>query len=995
MQASSILKNVPKQSIFSLLPQSLEELSEFIEVQLVQPGNVIVESGRKLDRLIVPLSDHLYLSNNAETSNILQKGRTLALKNLLDDSPISYSVTSQNYNRLLTLPRAVFLDYLKRYPSQATYLKLMTGSAGFRTFKNFLMEKSVSQEVIIELSLEFESTLLYKGSNLDGRIILNDNSEVALIPTDPQHYQVADRIPQGAWLGGFSLVGSMKLPYSLKIEQSSTFLALPHTALRKYIKDTFKLESIASDPWARVEKKKDDDFWDLKKTITPIEILEKLPFPMDPESFVYGENDIDAIPKTLFNLLTFLGISGDLSETETLLKSARDHLTLSKLAEILESKDLMTRPFEITQNQRIYAPILTFKGNRLLVVLERLPKGELLCMDAIHGFFRTTYRSILGDEPVQRMALLVDRPPTIEDSTASLQQIGIGLVIQVILQSHRYLYLLALCAIAIFGLNALTPYLSQLLLDEVLRTSDSKTLMMCISGLAVTSLGIIIFEYLKNRIANIFSLEFDQKFSSFLYRRALELTSKDINRIQIGGILNRINESEKIRQFFSTDSINKIINLFSIFVYLAILAFYSPLITLIPIGYIVALYFTQKIFRSRITKFNLDHFNVGTRQNTFINDSISKILAIKAFNSNRRVAIEWDQIVIKSSDASQKAQLETSKAEAAVNILSQTTTIGVIWLSVYLLFSKSANFTAGQLFAITQYVHHIIDPAGSLITFVVNFADLRLSLDKVNDILFPGGKVEPPAGKKHAAMLEGKIRLERVSFRYSENEPWVLKDINLTVYPGQVVALVGKSGSGKTTLANLLAGDFEPSTGKIFFDHYDKTFMDLSYLKSQIGYVRQNNDLFSGSIASNIALKDDSPDPKLLDFAKKYSFSEAFLSELPQGDSTHLAEGGIGLSGGQKQRISIARVLYTHPKILLMDEATSSLDSESESEIVKYIRDLAKDRTTFLIAHRLSTIRDADMIFVLDGGTLVQQGTHNQLIRAEGVYKELFQEQSS
>ncbi len=263
------------------------------------------------------------------------------------------------------------------------------------------------------------------------------------------------------------------------------------------------------------------------------------------------------------------------------------------------------------------------------------------------------------------------------------------------------------------------------------------------------------------------------------------------------------------------------------------------------------------------------------------------------------------------------------------------------------------------------------------------------------NILFPSGKTEPPAAKKHAATLEGKIRFERVSFRYSENDPWILNDINFTVYPGQVVALVGKSGSGKTTLANLLAGDFETSTGKIFFDHYDKAFMDLNYLKSQIGYVRQNNDLFSGSIESNIAFKDDSPNSKLLDFAKKYSFSEEFLSELPQGGATHLAEGGIGLSGGQKQRVSIARVLYTHPKILLMDEATSSLDSESESEIVKYIRELAKDRTTFLIAHRLSTIRDADVIFVLDGGTLVQQGTHNQLIRAEGVYKEMFQEQSS
>ena len=234
-----------------------------------------------------------------------------------------------------------------------------------------------------------------------------------------------------------------------------------------------------------------------------------------------------------------------------------------------------------------------------------------------------------------------------------------------------------------------------------------------------------------------------------------------------------------------------------------------------------------------------------------------------------------------------------------------------------------------------------------------------------------------------------------MNFRYNDDSPWIIKDANLTIYPGQIVAFVGKSGSGKTTLANLIAGDLEPSGGKIYFDHYDKNFIDLNYLKSQIGYVQQNNELFSGTLQSNIAVKDDSPDPKLLHFAKKHSNTEGFIAQFPQGEETFLAEGGMGLSGGQKQRLSIARVLYTNPKILLMDEATSALDSESESEIVKSVREIAKNRTTILIAHRLSTIREADMIFVVDNGALVQQGTHNQLIKVEGVYKELFQDQAS
>jgi ATP-binding cassette subfamily B protein len=716
--------------------------------------------------------------------------------------------------------------------------------------------------------------------------------------------------------------------------------------------------------------------------------------PMDSELFLKATADIEGISKTLFNLFSYLGKTSDLSEIDLLIQAAQNHLTLVKMAEIAEKNGFQTRAFDFRREHMIFAPIILFKQNRLISVLGKKSDTHYHCMDSISGFFEAPINSIIPAENDSRQALLVDIAPTVKDPEANLRKTSADLVLQVLFESKIYLILIATCAVINFGLSALIPYLSQLLLDEVLRTSDHKTLLMCLLGIVVSVAGIIVFEFLKNRYANLLSLQFDQKFSTFLYKRALLLKPKELSKVKVGGILNRLNEAEKIRHFFSTESINKIINFISVVVYMAILAFYSPYIALIPLAYIILLFAVQKVLQTRIYKFNLEHFNVGTKLNTFISDSISKILAIKAFNANRKVSSDWDQIVVKSAEASQSVSVESAKASVIVEALSQATNVGVIWVAIYLLFSQSIHFTAGQLFAVTQYISHITGPASSLISFVISFADLKLSLDKINDILFPSGKVLLEDAKKHCVPIEGKVRLDQVGFKYGEQDPWVLKNISLTIYPGQVIALVGKSGSGKTTLANLIAGDMDPTTGKIFFDHFDKAFIDLDYLRTQIGYVQQGTELFSGSIRNNIAFRDDSPDPELLSFARKHSYSDSFIDEFPQGEETYLSEGGMGLSGGQKQRIAIARVLYMNPKILILDEATSALDSDSETEIVKNIKTLAKNRTTIVIAHRLTTIKDAHNILVLDQGTIVQEGTHNQLIRAEGLYKELFQDQS-
>jgi ATP-binding cassette subfamily B protein len=268
-------------------------------------------------------------------------------------------------------------------------------------------------------------------------------------------------------------------------------------------------------------------------------------------------------------------------------------------------------------------------------------------------------------------------------------------------------------------------------------------------------------------------------------------------------------------------------------------------------------------------------------------------------------------------------------------------------------------------------------------------------LGRMNDIF----EQEPEQGDDHSALrqvttLEGRVRLERTGFRYGgPGAPPILEDISVDVAPGTTVAIVGRSGSGKTTLIKCLAGLLEPTAGRILYDEIDMTTLDYRTLRRQIGFVLQESYLFDASIATNIAFGDDEPDPDRVRWAAAMANAQEFVERLPLAYETRVGESGLRVSGGQAQRIAIARAVYNRPPVLLLDEATSSLDTESERAVKQNMDELLRGRTSFVIAHRLSTIRDADMILVLERGRLVEQGTHDELMRRQGLYYYLASQQ--
>jgi len=301
------------------------------------------------------------------------------------------------------------------------------------------------------------------------------------------------------------------------------------------------------------------------------------------------------------------------------------------------------------------------------------------------------------------------------------------------------------------------------------------------------------------------------------------------------------------------------------------------------------------------------------------------------------------------------------------------------------------ELTLGELMMFLVYLTMLLDPLATLAGSAVTFQNNLAGLDRVLDVLEQDAELpsRPGAISVQRHLTAGAITIRDVSFSYPGTEKNVLQQINLEVKAGQTVALVGRSGAGKTTLTNLIARFYDPTAGSILLDGRDLRDMELQSFRKLLGIVEQDVFLFDGTIRENIAYaRAKSTDEQVLAAARAAAADE-FIRPLPNGYETVIGERGVKLSGGQRQRIAIARALLADPKILILDEATSNLDSESERLIQASLKELLRGRTAFVIAHRLSTIREADKIVVIEDGQIAQIGTHQELVDRPGRYQEM------
>ena len=560
---------------------------------------------------------------------------------------------------------------------------------------------------------------------------------------------------------------------------------------------------------------------------------------------------------------------------------------------------------------------------------------------------------------------------------------------------YKYRHLLSEVLAASFFLQLfalVSPLFFQVVIDKVLVSHTLSTLDVLVIGLVTiaifeTILGILrtyLFSHTTNRI--------DVELGARLFRHLLALPISYFQARRVGNSVARVRELENIRTFLTSSALTLVIDLFFTIVFLAVMFLYSPLLTAVVVAafpfYVGISVGATPLFRERLN----EKFARGAENQAFLVESVTGVETLKSMAVEPQMQRRWEEQLAGYVAASFRVLSLGNTASQTVQLISKLVTAGILYLGAKLVIDGS--LTIGELVAFNILAGRVSAPVLRLAQMWQDFHQARISVSRLGDILNTPAEPTFSSGRAALPAIRGDVVLEHVTFRYRLDGPEVLHDVSFSIPAGQIVGIVGPSGSGKSTLAKLIQRLYVPESGRVLVDGVDIASVDSAWLRRQLGVVLQENILFNRSIRDNIALAEPGMPIDRVIAAAKLAGAHDFILEMSDGYDAIVGERGSSLSGGQRQRIAIARALLCEPRILIFDEATSALDYESERIIQKNMDQIASGRTVFIVAHRLSTVRFADRILTLDRGRLVEDGTHDELVRTGGRYAMLYRLQS-
>jgi len=687
-------------------------------------------------------------------------------------------------------------------------------------------------------------------------------------------------------------------------------------------------------------------------------------------------------------MLTYHGRKTSVSELRTRFSVGRDGSSALGIVKAARSMGMRVRALSLqhTEMRRILLPaIVHWEFNHFLVVERWSPKWVHI-VDPAGGRRRLTAEEF--DAGFTGIAITLEPSANFDRNTPPSPVSLRSYVMEGIKQAPGALVqiLIASVVLQIFGL--VMPFMTKVVVDQILPFKISN--MMTVLGLGMimlfsaqiitTLLREWLLVYLRARIDIHMMLGFFKHLLSLPYNFFLQRSS--------GDLLTRMGSNTTIRDILSSNLIGTLLDSSMVIVYLFILLSQSLAFTLLTllIGFLQMLLIV--VTYRPIRELARQELNAQGKSQGYLAEALNGIATVKAAGAEEEVYNRWSNHFFDQLSISVRRGYLSSLASAAMSVLGSFSSIALLWLGAMQVLNGSMS--VGTMLALNTLAGSFLGPLSSLVGRAQQVQLVQANLERLTDITAAEPEQHQQAVQS-PPKLTGHVQLENVGFRYSSDGPEVLRSINLTIRSGQKIAIVGRTGSGKSTLGRLLLGLSLPTSGTISYDGIPLQRMRCQEVRRQFGVVMQDTVIFSGTILENLTLNNPTMSREQAMHAAQIAAIHEDIMRMPMGYDTFVGEGGSALSGGQRQRMAIARAVAHNPVMLLLDEATSSLDVITEQRVAEHLESFAC--TQIIIAHRLSTIRKADVILVLDEGTIVEQGTHDQLLHSNGYYSKLIQQQ--
>ncbi len=687
-------------------------------------------------------------------------------------------------------------------------------------------------------------------------------------------------------------------------------------------------------------------------------------------------------------ILNFYGRKTSIAECRECVGVGRDGVTAQTIAKGARTYGLRVKAYSLEPTNFPYVrlPAIVHWNFNHFVIVERWSPKSVEIVDPAAGRRRLSTEEF--DASFTGVVLTFEPGDHFERRRTSAQPSLYQHLLAYLLHTPGLLIQILAASLVLQILGLALPVFTKVLVDQILPFQIDNVMPILGIGLVILILTQVVIGYLRSALLIFLQARIDIQLMLGFFKHLLSLPLRFFEQRASGDLLTRLGSNMLIRETLTNQAMTAVLDGTLVLGYLALLLsqdlFFGGLVLVVGLLQVAMLLGTRRQVHALMQR----DLAAGAESQSYLVEALTGIATLKASGAEDRAHDHWSNLFFNQTNISLQRNHLAAIVETALTTLRTFSPLALLWFGA--LRVLDGTMSLGTMLALNALAAAVLTPLASLVMSGQRLQLVGAYLERLADVL----EAEPEQdleGAQPAPQLDGRIELTHVNFRYAPNAPVVVRDISITIEPGQKVAIVGRTGSGKSTLVKLLLGLYTPTEGDIRYDGQSLLGLNRRTLRSQIGVVLQEPFLFSGSIRQNIAFNDPGLSLEQVMAAARLAAIDDEILQLPMGYETLIAEGGSGLSGGQRQRLALARAVAQKPAILVLDEATSHLDVVTESLVDRNLSHLACTR--IVIAHRLSTIRNADVILVLDEGTIVERGSHEELLARSGYYTALVHSQ--